>query len=61
MTFVQNQEITMPANVSYITELVANYCYMGLSHTALGSNDVNLFMSFSLLDINIVNFYCASW
>ena len=32
MTFIQNQEITMPENVGYITELIANYCYNGLSN-----------------------------
>ena len=28
----------MPANVSYITELIANYCYKGLSRNVLGAN-----------------------
>ena len=27
MTLVQNQEITMPENVGYITELILSYCY----------------------------------
>ena len=27
MNFVLVQEITMPENVRYITELIANYCY----------------------------------
>ena len=32
MTFVQNQEIIMPENVGYITELIANYCYKSQPH-----------------------------
>ena len=43
----------MPEIVGYITELIANYCYKGLCHTVLGLNGVNLFMSCSLLDINV--------
>ena len=53
MTFIQNQEITTPENVGYITELTANYCYKGLSHNALGPTGVNLFMSCSLPDLNM--------
>ena len=52
----------MPENVGYyITELNANYWYKGLSHTVSGLTGVNLFMSSSLLDINVVHFYCGSW
>ena len=54
MTFVQNQETTMPENVGYIAELIANYCYKGLSHNVLGPTGVNLFPSCSLLDINVL-------
>ena len=61
MTFVQKQDITMPEIVGYVAELIANYCYKGLSDTVLGPNGANLCMSCSLLDINVVNFYCASW
>ena len=43
----------MPENVGYITELIANYCYKGASHTVLWPADVNLFMSSSLFDINV--------
>ena len=32
MTFLQNQEITIPEKVGFITELIADYCYRGLSH-----------------------------
>ena len=53
MTFVQNQEITIPKNVGYITELIANYCYKGLRHNKLGPTSVNLFMFCSLHDINV--------
>ena len=49
----------MPESVGYITELIADYCYKGLSHTVSGPNAVLLFMSCSLLDINDVNFYCV--
>ena len=56
MTFVQNQDVTMPEIVRYITEAIANDCFMGLGHIVLGPNGVNLFMSFSLLDINILSF-----
>ena len=42
MTFVQNQEITMPENIGYITELIASPCYMGLSHTVFGPNGMDL-------------------
>ena len=54
MTFVQNQELTIPENVRYIsiiTELIESYCYKGLSHTVLGPTDVNLCMSHSRLDL----------
>ena len=61
MAFDQNKEITMPENVGHIAELNANYCYKGLSHTVLGPNGVNLFMSCSHFDFNGVNFHCASW
>ena len=47
----------MPENVGCITELIANYCYKGLSHTVLEPNGVPLLMSCSPLDINVVNFY----
>ena len=42
MTFVQNQEIIMPENVGYDTELIASYCHKGLSHTVLEQTGVNL-------------------
>ena len=42
MSFVQVQEITMPENVGYNPELIANYCYKGLGHTVLGPTGVNL-------------------
>ena len=54
MTFVQNQEIAVPENVGYITELIANYCYKGPSHNILGPTGVNLFKSCPLLDINML-------
>ena len=34
----------MPANIGYITELIANYCNKALGHTALGPTGVNLCM-----------------
>ena len=40
--------------VGYISELIVNYCYKGLSHSVLGPDCVNLFMSYSLLDINVL-------
>ena len=43
----------MLETVGYITELIANDFYKGLSHTVLGPAGVNLFMSCSLLDINV--------
>ena len=43
MTFVQSQEVIMPQNIWYTTELITNYCYEGLSHNVLGPSDVNLF------------------
>ena len=65
MTFVQNQEITMPEILGYFTELIAGYCYKCLSHTVLGPAGVNLCMSCSLLafrECALVNSrYCASW
>ena len=51
MTFVQNQEIIMPENVGYVTELIARSCYIGLSHTKLGPAGVNMCMFCSLLDL----------
>ena len=51
----------MPENVEYITELIASYCHMGLSHSVLGTIGVNWFIFCSVLDINVANFYCASW
>ena len=53
MTFVQNQEIPIPENVEYITELIANFCYKGLGHYILGPTVVNLVIACSLLDINV--------
>ena len=50
MTFVLNQEITMPENVGYISEVVASYFHKSLSHTVLGLTGVNLCMYCSLLD-----------
>ena len=41
MNFVKNQEVTMPENVGCITELTANSCYKGLSHTVLGCEFVH--------------------
>ena len=35
----------MPESIGYITELIADYCYKGLSHNVLGSAGVNLFTS----------------
>ena len=32
MNYVQFDQATMPENVEYITELIADYCYKGLSH-----------------------------
>ena len=43
----------MPENVGYTTELIVDYCYKNLSHNVLGPTGVNLFMSCSLLDINV--------
>ena len=51
MIFVQNQEITMPENVGYVPELIASFCYKGLSQTVMGPTRANLCMSFSLLDL----------
>ena len=53
MTFVQKQEITMPENVRYITELIADYCYKGLSHNVLGPAGMNLFMSSFLRYVDV--------
>ena len=53
MTFVQNQEITMPENVRYITELIANYCYKGLRHDVWGSTGENFSMFCSLLYMSV--------
>ena len=53
MTFVQNQEITMPENVRYITELIANYCYKGLKHDVWGSTGENFSMFCSLLYMSV--------
>ena len=50
----------MPENVGCITELIANYCYKGLSHNVLGPAGVNVFISCSLLDI-YEKFQCMSW
>ena len=44
VSFVQVQEITMPVNVEYITEVIANYCCKGLSHIVLGPAGVTLCM-----------------
>ena len=38
MNFVQIQEITMPENVWYITQLVTDYFTKGLGHIVLGTN-----------------------
>ena len=46
----------MHENVGYNTELIANYCYKGLSHNALGSTGVNLFPSCSQHYCALVNF-----
>ena len=56
MTFIQNQVIMMHENMGYNTELIANYCYKGLSHNALGSTGVNLFPSCSQHYCALVNF-----
>ena len=44
VNFVQVQEITVPENVGYVAELIANYCYKGLCHTISGPTGVNLCM-----------------
>ena len=43
INFVQVQ-ITMPENVAYITELIADYFYKALGRTVLGPTGVNLCM-----------------
>ena len=53
MNFVQVQEIIMPENVGYITELIADYYNKGLSHNVLGPTGVNSFMSCFVHDINM--------
>ena len=38
MNFVHIQQITIPENVGYVTELIACYCYKGLGNIILGAN-----------------------
>ena len=45
----------MPENVGYITELIASYCYKGISRNVLKPTGANLSMSSSLLDINVLS------
>ena len=66
MNFVQVQEITMPENVGYITELIADFYYRGLGHTISGDNWGEfvhvLFSTEPSEECALVNsFYCASW
>ena len=53
MTFVQNQEITVHENVGILLNWL-QISYNGLSHDVLGLAGVNLFISCSLLDINVL-------
>ena len=38
MNFVQTQQIIIPGNVGYTTELIADHCYRGPGLTLLGDN-----------------------
>ena len=50
----QSQTSALHENVEYISKVIANYCHKGLSYNVLGPTGVNLFMSCSLLDINVL-------
>ena len=44
----------MHDNVGYFIKVITNYCYKGFNHNVLGPTSVNLFMSCSLRDINVL-------